>query len=319
MSKNPTKCLVCRYSLQVFLSNLFDDRYGYPGSYSLLQCQRCGHLVLDKFFSPDQLRKLYTDYYPRSSLDLESYCPATRSKGVLGWLKGEKRSAYQWVPEKVRVLDIGCGFGQTLGYHESRGCLAYGVEADENIKRVADRHGFKVHVGLFDPDLYEVDFFDYVTMDQVIEHDQDLMRDLSGIHRILKKDGKLILSTPNAFGWGAKLFGRRWINWHIPYHYNFISQHSMDLLAEQIGFEVEKTVTLTHSSWLYYQLCHLVNYPRAGEKSSFWQPKRTIINKLTCSPFTLMHKLYILAIITRIFDMLNLGDNMLIVLKKKVV
>ncbi len=38
------------------------------------------------------------------------------------------------MPRNVRVLDIGCGFGESLGYYEARGCEAYGVEADENTR-----------------------------------------------------------------------------------------------------------------------------------------------------------------------------------------
>jgi SAM-dependent methyltransferase len=313
---NVTACPVCNSEMGTHIEGLFDDRYGYPGSYDLLKCKKCDHLSLNKKFSVNELRELYTEYYPRKELTIEDYAPSKPSKSFLRWLKGEKSSAYQWVPENVRVLDIGCGFGQTLGYHESRGCEVYGVEADENIKRVVDKFGFKVHVGLFHPDIYDADYFDDVTMDQVIEHDQDVIRDLNGIHRILKKDGRLILSTPNAFGWGAKLFGKRWINWHTPYHNNLVSRRSVEVLAEKTGFQVEMIKTITHSSWLYYQLCHLVTYPALGEKSRFWSGKKTIIDLMIRAPIILANKVFVFAILTRIFDRLNLGDSLVIVLKK---
>jgi len=176
----------------------------------------------------------------------------------------------------VRVLDLGCGFGESLGYHAARGCDVYGVEADENIRRVVEKFGYKVHVGLFDDRVYEPEFFDYVTMDQVIEHVTDPLLTLRGVARILKSGGKAILSTPNANGWGAKIFGRRWINWHAPYHLQFFSRDSMRIAAEQAGFEVTQVKTITNSEWLFYQWIHLVTYPKLGEPSWFWSPKKMV-------------------------------------------
>ena len=136
------RCLICNGN-QVRRFALYDDRYGYPGCFDLYRCRKCGHGQLRADFSAEQLAALYTDYYPRSTFDLASYKPAPAVLGCKAWLNGSRRSAYLWVPENVRVLDVGCGFGQTLGYHKARGCDVYGVEADRNILRVAQRFGFK--------------------------------------------------------------------------------------------------------------------------------------------------------------------------------
>jgi SAM-dependent methyltransferase len=304
------------------VDGLFDDRYAYQGSYDLLKCVTCGHLCLDKRFSGKELCELYTEYYPRKEFRVEDYAPAKQAKGFSGWLQGEKRSAYQWVPGNVRVLDIGCGFGQTLGYHQGRGCQVYGVEADENIRKVSDRYGFNVHVGLFDGNMYEENFFDYVTMDQVLEHDQDLIRDLSGIHKILKSGGRLILSTPNAFGWGTRIFKRKWMNWHIPYHNNFVSKKSIGVLADEIGFEIESVKTITSSFWLFLQLCHIAYPSRKGSKSILWDKKqrKNLFLKpgvFVLLPCFILHKIGVLAVITRIMDACAMGDNYLIIFQKK--
>lgn len=309
-------CPVCSARMEGFVSGLYDDRHAYPGFYNLYRCTTCSHLCLDKKFSSNELCKLYTDYYPRKELRVEDYAPAQKARGLRSWLKGEKRSAFQWVPENVRVLDIGCGFGQTLGYHKNRNCEVYGVEADENIRKVMDKYGFNVHVGLFNPDLYEEGFFDYVTMDQVIEHDQDLMRDLKGIHRILKDGGRLIISTPNAFGWGARLFRKKWINWHIPYHNNFVSRRSILALAEGSGFKVEKVKTITDSMWLYFQLWHIAKYPEQGHPSKLWNQQRSPLDNMVMLPVIALHKTGVWALITRLMDALAVGDNYLIILRK---
>lgn len=312
------KCTICNSELKLKFET-YDDRYGYYGLFLIKQCQNCKHIMLDSDFSSEQLIELYSKYYPRTTLEIDSYKPSPLVKGFKAWLNGEQRSAYTWVPEKVTILDIGCGFGETLGYHSARGCNVYGVEADANIKRVAQKFGFNVHFGLFDPNIYKTDYFDFVTMDQVIEHVQNPIETLKGISKILKNNGTLILGFPNANGWGAKLFGKRWINWHTPYHLNFFSLTSLQLAAEKAGLKVNKIKTIASSDWLCYQLIHLFLYPKMGEPSVFWKPGQRINTKakIVIRLVYLIHKSKILHLITRLFDLISMGDGYLIFLKKK--
>ena len=319
MNKQAT-CPIC-CGLNISLGHtLHDDRYGYPGGFQLLKCESCGHQFLQGEFSADLLGYLYSNYYPRSTISLEAYKPHTLRVGLKSWLDGARSAAYRWVPRNVKVLDIGCGFGESLGYHQSRGCEVYGVDADENIRRVAEKFGFNVHVGLFDPMVYEPDSFDYVTLSQVIEHVTDPIQVLHGIARVLKPGGTLILSTPNAGGWGASVFGKRWINWHTPYHLQFFSSQSLRLAAEQAGLSLTRVETITSSDWLCYQWIHLVSYPKEGIPSSFWslKPRNLSLPQELMRKLIMASKLILLPqLITRMLDSIGRGDNFLIVLKKK--
>ena len=312
-------CPICNHlNIQVIMQSC-DDRYGYPGQFNLMKCQQCGHAFLNCDMEPSQIGTLYTDYYPRKSFDINNYKPHSEQSGFLSWFNGLTSSAFLWVPRNVRVLDVGCGFGESLGYHTARGCDVYGVEADENIRRVVEKFGYKVHVGLFDDKVYEQDFFDYVTLDQVIEHVTDPLTTLRGVARILKPGGTAILSTPNAHGWGAKLFGKRWINWHSPYHLQFFTRQSMQLAAQQAGLVLAEVRTVTNSEWLLYQWIHLATFPKLGEQSWFWSPNKTGVvfhQKLLLKCLSLMHKTRINHLVTRLFDSLSIGDNFVFVLKK---
>lgn len=316
-------CRVCHSPNYHFHLNLYDDRYGYPGSFDLMRCDDCGHAFLRDNFTSEQLTELYSNYYPRSTFDLDQYRPYKESDGFRAWLNGDACSAFRWVPRNVRVLDIGCGFGQSLGYHASRGCDVYGVETDKNIRRVAEKFGYKVHVGLFDPDIYEADFFDYVTMDQVIEHVTDPLKTLQGVARILKPGGKAVLTTPNAQGLDARFFGKKWINWHTPYHLQFFSKKSMQLAAEQAGLRLESVRTITSSEWLYYQWIHLATCPQSGSPSVFWagwacgkHPEAGMGVRVWKRMLALMHKGKINHLLTRLFDAMGVGDSYLFMLSK---
>lgn len=205
---------------------------------------------------------MYSKYYPRSSFDIENFKAHQESSGFFAWLRGGKSSTFRWVPKNVKVLDVGCGFGESLGYHQARGCEVWGVEADSNITRVAEKFGFNIKVGLFDSNDYENNFFDYITMDQVIEHLTNPLEILKGMKSVLKVDGHIVLSTPNANGFIAKIFKKRWINWHTPYHLQFFSPESISIMAEEVGLEIESIKTITNSRWINYQWIHTLYFPK---------------------------------------------------------
>jgi SAM-dependent methyltransferase len=218
----------------------------------------------------------------------------------------------------MRVLDIGCGFGESLGYHRARGCSAKGVEADRNILRVAERHGLDVDVGLFDPRNYDPASFDVVTLDQVIEHVASPSALLVGIRQVLRPGGTLIVSTPNSESWGAAVFGRRWIHWHAPYHLQFFSRRSMSKLAEQAGFQIERSATITNSAWLDFQWGHLATYPQPGVPSPYWNASqsRTLIQRILLRLLLGIDRLGLNTVVSRLLDSLGCGDNTVYVLRK---
>lgn len=312
-------CPVCSATSVIKSYKLYDDRYGFNGLFSLLRCQSCGHQTLEDAPKESALGDLYTEFYPRKSFNPDNFKPYKRGNFVQNWLVGGKSAACQSVASNSRVLDIGCGYGETLAYMESMGCDVYGVDADRNVEKIAKRYGFKIHIGIFDGNVYEPDFFDFVTMNQVIEHVPDIHETFSAVSKILKPNGSLIMSTPNANGWGAKLFGKRWINWHAPYHQQFLSKKSIELLAEQYNFKVQKIVTITRSEWIVYQILHLINYPQIGNASSFWAPykkKPTTLKKVIQKAIVATKYLFLPQLITRVFDVLGWGDNYLIILRK---
>ncbi|MBL8447866.1 MAG: class I SAM-dependent methyltransferase [Zoogloeaceae bacterium] len=314
-------CPICdSASAAPWRSGLYDDRYGYPGRFELLKCKACGHAFLDALFNPEQLGDLYSRFYPRKSMDVTSYAPKQLLGGWRGWWIGERSAAFAWVPPNSRVLDVGCGFGHSLGFHQARGCEAYGIEADENAQRVAQAHGLRITHGLFDGSGYATEFFDVITFDQVAEHLVDPVATIRATRKLLKADGKLILSFPNAQGWGAWLFGRHWINWHTPYHLHFFSRRSIGVLAEKAGLYVELERTLTHSDWLRYQWMHLVNFPSEGNSSVFWKPQPGATSGRSIwweRGIRALHKIGLNAMLTRLFDAIGKGDNRIVVMRRR--
>lgn len=80
-----------------------------------------------------------------------------------------------------KLLDIGCGDGFFI-----KGFKNINVNGIDKI------YGQNVEIGLD----YKNDYFDYVTMLAVIEHLTNYKKVISECHRIIEKDGLLILTTP---------------------------------------------------------------------------------------------------------------------------
>jgi 2-polyprenyl-3-methyl-5-hydroxy-6-metoxy-1,4-benzoquinol methylase len=313
-------CPICERETTKVRSNAYDDRYGYSGTFDVRRCQHCQHHFLDATFSAHELADLYSTYYPRTFLDVEKVVIPQEGRSTRTWLRGDDASAFRWVPPGVRVLDIGCGFGETLLYHESRGSEAWGIDADANLQRVADRYGLNVKIGLFDADQWPRDFFDYVTLDQVLEHSADPVVMLEGVRRVLKPGGTAIVSTPNGSGAWARIFGRRWINWHVPYHLQHFSKDSLALAARKAGLDIVSTRTLTNSAWMGYQLAHLLSIPKPGNPSPFWVPQRSetklpLRGRISSRG---LERLYVLSFATRFADAFGVGDNLLAVLTRPI-
>lgn len=312
-------CPICGESARLRWPDFFDDRYGYPDAFPILECTGCGHMHTPAKFTVDELTRLYTQYYPRGTLALDAFAPEQEKTGFGAWRDGLRASAFRWVPRNVRVLDIGCGLGTTLAYHRARGCEAVGIEADSNVQVFAQRYGLDIRHGVFDGSQFPAGYFDYVTLDQVAEHVADPQAMFVAVAKVLKPGGFAIVTTPNARSIGARIFGQKWLNWHVPYHVQFYSRKSLKLAASQAGLRVQELRTVTASSWQLYQWYHAMAFPARGERHEFWntyeirKKKRISLIRILVR---LLRDLNMYTWMSRLFDVLGMGDNFVIVLQK---
>ncbi len=312
-------CPICQGETELILGGLYDDRYGYPDLFDLYRCKSCGHRHIPTAFTPEDLGRLYTRYYPRGNFDIESFRAEEEKHGFSAWFAGEGASAFRHVPRNVRVLDIGCGIGATLAYHRNRDCEAFGMEADGNVQAIAKRHGLNIQQGIFDGSQFESNSFDYVTLDQVAEHVTDPLALMRGVARVLKPGGKVVITTPNSDSFGARFFGRRWLNWHTPYHIQFYTRRSLKRVAEAAGLKLVSARTTTASEWQYYQWLHSLEFPQApGQRSAFWSPGQATApeHERARVLIALARRLHLQRWISRVLDALGQGDNFVFVLEK---
>lgn len=98
----------------------------------------------------------------------------------------------------ARILDIGCSNGYISSSLINEATEVYGIDISQKDVSEASTLGLKAQVHDVATGLpFENEIFDIVIAAEIIEHLIDTDYFLKEIYRVLKKDGKLILTTPN--------------------------------------------------------------------------------------------------------------------------
>ena len=316
-------CKICASRATLFLDDLFDDRHGYRGRFQIYRCIRCGFGQTSPEIPQHQIADLYTDYYPRKNLSIEELKirPLRIRSSLVRWCQGINNTAHYHIPKTVgenrrRVLDIGCGDCTSLREIELLGCEAYGIEPDANVHTIARTFNLKVHIGALSELPFPDNFFDYITMSQVLEHIHQPVVFLQTVMRVLKNDGKLIIGVPNIDSRLRRLYGKQWLNWHVPYHLGHFSRKSLFRLAERSGYKIVKLRTYTPNLWVDLQ-CRLAAYPlEEGKPVPFFnglpEPNgKPFVWSRWKDPYAALRILFL-----RLVDACRFGESFLVILKK---
>ena len=176
-----------------------------------------------------------------------------------------------------RILDLGCGDGFYL-YLLSRldlKLILHGLDYDQNALNSAKKNLVLNKVKLTHADLmkqlpFPDEFFDGIVMSEVMEHLPDDIKCMKEVRRILKKNGRLVLSVPHInypFFWDP-------VNWvlqrslkiHIKkgfwagiwnQHLRLYSIENLNFVLKKSGFKNIKIQKLTHYCLPFNH--HLIN------------------------------------------------------------
>ena len=227
------ECLVC--------GSRQSTRFLVVESFAIRACQGCGLRFLDPQPSAAELHVLYGEgYFNRHKPGEPGY------DQYLGELEGHRRTFDQrlsLLPSPTAgaaLLDVGAATGVFVERARRHGWAASGVEPSAwAAAHARDTMGQPVMTGSLEDLTVEPGSLGGVTMWEVIEHLPDPREVLEHIRRLLRADGFLALSTPDAGSTVAKLLGRRWPGWKkVPEHLYHFDRPTLRRLLHETGFDV---------------------------------------------------------------------------------
>ncbi len=139
-------------------------------------------------------------------------------------------------PLQPRALELGCATGRYLLRLKQNGWTAVGVEPGEGPGHLARAAGLEVHCGTLATCDLPRESFDAAAAWMVIEHVPDPRETLTGLAKLLKPRGQLLISIPNAGCWEPSVFGRFWYAWEPPRHLHHFTPESIRRLLSECGF-----------------------------------------------------------------------------------
>lgn len=296
-------CYLCGTPGVPLYHGLPDRLFGAPGEWNLIRCPDagCGLIWLDPMPTEADIGKAYDTYFThddpapaRSALrkllrvSKAAYmaqqfgCGSEFSKPVqllaalpiyfIRSLRDGLDLPLKYLAEgNGRLLEVGCGAGDTLELAAEMGWDAEGLDVDPKAVANARGKGLTVHRGQLADQRFADESFDLVLMSHVIEHVHDPSGLLRDCRRVLRKGGLLVVFTPNTESWGYRSLGANWMGLDPPRHLMVFNPRTLECLARRAGFDrlmLSTTIRYTNS---FFTLSRLVGATRgcaAFRKSS---------------------------------------------------
>jgi 2-polyprenyl-3-methyl-5-hydroxy-6-metoxy-1,4-benzoquinol methylase len=134
--------------------------------------------------------------YQPGKLSYQSKADKVRFKKIIDFVGANKK-----------VLDVGCYDGSLGKELIKKGNQVYGIEINKKAAQLAEKRGLKIKIQDFTKRFdYQANFFDVIVASEVIEHVLDTDFFIKEIKRVLRPNGYLILTTPNAASLGRRIY-----------------------------------------------------------------------------------------------------------------
>ncbi|MCL5073275.1 MAG: class I SAM-dependent methyltransferase, partial [Actinobacteria bacterium] len=246
-------CIICN-------SNNF-SRILISPDYQLAKCSNCKLLFDQKsysinsylsiynknYFTDTHIKGGYYNYYEDSVVNKLTF--KHRLKNIKSFIKQKKPS----------LLDIGCAcgdflkvsqefnLGNVIGVDVSNYAINECLKKGLNVKRVKSSKNIS--------QLYKKIKFDIVTLQDVIEHYQNPATELKQIAKLIKPQGLLFITTPNATSLSQRLLRGYWYHYKKGEHIYYFNTNNIVKFLAKVGFKVIKVQNTP--SWV--SIRYLVN------------------------------------------------------------
>jgi 2-polyprenyl-3-methyl-5-hydroxy-6-metoxy-1,4-benzoquinol methylase len=185
-------------------------------------------------------KQFYNEYWQNRTYDINNL-RLQRCAAIL--------EAISWLPVKEpKIMDLGCGTGWLTSI---LGHIGPTVGVDLSNTAVQEASQKYPYIQFIQADLLAWEdspekSFDIVVSQEVIEHFENPKKYIDLAYRLLKKDGTLILTTPNARTFNA-MPEEQSKAWAVQPIENWLTAHKLKNLLQASGFEITHITTVIPS------------------------------------------------------------------------
>lgn len=164
------------------------------------------------------------------------------------------RKMLSLVGTNKKVLDVGCFTGDIALEIKKKGNEVVGIDCNIEFVKMTQKKGIDAKFANFEEKFpFKNESFDLIVAGEIIEHIYHTENFLKECHRILKKDGEIIITTPNINYWVYRikmLFGKTLPfgiesgeDTEFPGHIRYYTFESMEKTLKNYNFEIEKKIS----------------------------------------------------------------------------
>lgn len=253
-------CNLCGSKDAQFALRLKDRFYNLPGEFTMVRCRQCGLFYLN----PRPSESSMPHYYPETYYSYENFAAIpvrTHFSGFTGYLKRkifdmhslpgsalrfffvQWHSNWRWfyaanpTVQKGRMLEIGCGAGQTLLFFKQFGWEVVGSDISSEAARTGAQNGITILRGDAAYKTLPQNSFDFIWMSHTFEHLRDPRAMLELCKKILKPEGKIVLTIPVADALAPWLFRSYSPVWDTPRHLTLFTAETLQKMSQECGFK----------------------------------------------------------------------------------
>jgi 2-polyprenyl-3-methyl-5-hydroxy-6-metoxy-1,4-benzoquinol methylase len=170
-----------------------------------------------------------------------------------------------------QVLDVGCGNGRYLDGMKKLGWNVKGVEFNASAVAVCKLSELDVHHGdLISAKLPE-NTFDVINVSHVIEHVPNPKEFFAELARVLKKNGLLIIKTPNSEALGRAWLGTNWFPNEVPRHLFLFSIKNLTALANSFDLKTNLVATRSTPKFILNSIDYVLQNQGKPSKKIAWK------------------------------------------------
>jgi len=203
------------------------------------KCSNCGQFSTYPFPTESVIKKHYSSRFKKGNyLLLRKYAKQYSFvyNQFVEILKKRLKNENKTLKNK-KILDIGCFTGGFLQLLKSEGSDIYGLELQQEAVEIANK---TLNGRVFNANVTTYNFpqkkYDIISLLGLIEHVPHPMELLYRSNELLKKDGLIIIQTPNSSSFLATILGKFWPPFSPVEHIHLFSRKSLELALYKSGF-----------------------------------------------------------------------------------